>query len=503
VERDSKQEEAGYIYHELTRSLCPECMQLVDAKVVIQDNKVIMKKWCPQHGDSEVLVSSDAEYHIRAAKYNRPGRRVERPASKRSRGCPFDCGICPDHEQHVCVGLIDITDKCNMRCPTCFAASKGGSCLSLDQVAFMLDSYVQQEGDPTVLQVSGGEPTEHPQVLEILKMALDRCFKMVMLNTNGLRLAKDRAFMEELSNIEGELEVYLQFDSLRPETTKAIRGGNYLDLKLEAVRNCQEFGIPMHLACTVVKGQNDDELGDLVRFGVETDGVRGINFQPAICSGRFDHVIDPMDRTTLPDVILGIEDQTDGMFRRSDFQPLPCSHPTCIGMTYAWIKRGKVKPIPRYVEMDRYMDYMANSIFLHPHKAYKDALQNLFSMSTVMSSTRTLLDFSCVCGSPFRRAFFDGNERRKLQDQKLFRIMIIQFEDKHNFDMKRVKKCCIGNILPDGKIVPFCTYNTLYREENEVSKWVGQGAPGVSDGNLEGGLKAGAPGDGLDAVDLA
>jgi len=475
----SKGPESGekeYVYHELTRSLCPECMELVDAKVVIQDNKVFMKKWCPDHGESEVLVSSDAEYHIRAGRYNRPGRRVERPASVRRKGCPFDCGICPDHEQHVCVGLIDITDTCNMRCPTCFAGTDGGSFLSLEQVSFMLDAYIRQEGDPTVLQVSGGEPTVHPQVLDIVKMALDRSFMMVMLNTNGLRLARDLRFVEELAKIEGELEIYLQFDSLREETTEAIRGGRYLELKHQAVENCREFGLPIHLACTVVKGLNDDELGDMVRFGVETDGIRGVNFQPAICSGRFDLGIDPLDRTTLPDVMLAIEEQTDGMFLRSDFQPLPCSHPTCIGMTYAWIKRGKVKPIPRFVEMDRYMDYMANSIFLHPHKAYKEALQNLFSMSTVMSSTRTLLDFSCVCGAPFRKAFFDRNERQKWQDQKLFRIMIIQFEDKHNFDLKRVKKCCIGNILPDGRIVPFCSYNTLYREQNEVSKWVGQQA---------------------------
>ncbi len=470
--QEPKSAEQDYIYHELTRSLCPECMELVDAKVVIKDNAVIMKKWCPEHGESEALVSSDAEYHIQASKYNRPGRRVERPAAERKKGCPFDCGICPDHEQHICVGLIDITDKCNINCPTCFAGTDGTSFLTLDQVSFMMDSYIEQEGDPTVLQISGGEPTEHPQVIEILKMALKKNFMMVMLNTNGIRIARDREFVKQLSEIEGELEIYLQFDSLRQETTKEIRGGNYLELKHLAVKNCIEFELPMHLACTVLKGVNDDELGDLVKFGTETDFIRGINFQPAFWSGRFDHEVDPMHRATVPDVMKAIEEQTDGMFVKSDFQPLPCSHPTCISMTYAWIKRGKVKPIPRFVEMDRYMDYMENSIFLHPHKAYKEALQNLFSMSTVMSSTRTLLDFSCVCGAPFRKAFFDKGERKKWQDQKLFRIMIIQFEDKYNFDVKRVKKCCIGHILPDGKIVPFCTYNTLYRQENEVSRWV-------------------------------
>lgn len=462
-----------YVFHEMTRSVCPVCLRTVDAKVLLRDNKVYLRKSCPSHGVTEALVSSDAASYIEAGKYNRPGRVVDhhRPAGT-GQGCPWDCGICADHEQHTCVGLIDVTDACNLRCPTCFAASGGRSFLSLEQIGSMLDAFVRQEGDPSVIQISGGEPTEHPQILEILRLATAKNIPWVMLNTNGLRLAQDPAFVEALAEMRERLEVYLQFDSLKPGPTAALRGTDCLDLKLQAVDNCIRHKIPMHLACTVKKGVNDGELGDLVRFGVKTPYIRGINFQPAFWSGRFDAGFDPLERATLADVVAGLEAQTEGMFRKSDFVPLPCSHPTCISMTYAWIKNnGKVKPLPRFIDIDRHLKSFTNTIFMDPMKVYEEALTGLFSMSAVVSSAKTLHDFSCICGNPFRKAFFSKEGRRELHDQKLFRILVIQFEDRYTFDLKRVKKCCIGHILPDGRIIPFCSYNTLYRPTCDVSHW--------------------------------
>ncbi len=477
-----------YVFHELTRALCPECLQVVDAKVILRDGKVYLVKWCREHGTSEALVYGDAEAYVRAERYNRPGRLPEHYTSKRDKGCPHDCGICPDHEQHMCVGLLDVTDNCNMACPTCFAGSRGRSFLRLDQVTAALDGYIRQEGDPTVVQISGGEPTQHPQIIEILRLAGERPFSMIILNTNGLRLARDEAFVERLAEMKDRIEIYLQFDSLRPEATKAIRGKDYTQEKLRAVENCATAGLPMHLACTVVKGINDGDLGDLVDFGVRTDMVRGVNFQPAFWCGRYEHPMDPLDRMTVPDVTKALEAQTGGQFRQSDFVPLPCSNPACINMTYAWIKKGKVKPIPRFVDFDRYMNYLTNTIFFYPMPAYREALQNLFSLSNVMSSAQTLKDFGCVCGAPFKKAFFSEDGRRQLQNQKLFRILIIQFEDRHTFDLKRVKKCCIGHVIPDGRIIPFCSYNTLYRQEYDVSRWVEPGLPAT--GNIDVGARA-------------
>ena len=471
---DREHRKRDYVFHEMTRSVCPECLRTIDAKVLIRDGKVFLNKWCPDHGTTEALVSTDAAYYVEASKYNKPGRVVEHHAVAKEKGCPWDCGICADHEQHTCVGIIDITDACGLRCPTCFAGSEGRSFLSLEQIGAMIDAFIRQEGDPTVLQISGGEPTEHPDILEILRMATGKGIPWVMLNTNGLRLARDPEFADRLAELKDKLEVYLQFDSLKPEATETLRGADCLDLKIKAIANCAARGIPMHLSCTVKKGVNDAELGELVRFGIKTPFVRGINFQPAFWSGRFDHPVDPLERTTLTDVLAGLEDQTKGMFRKTDFVPLPCSHPTCIAMTYAWIKgNGKVKPIPRFIDMDRHLKNFTNTIFMNPMKVYEEALANIFSLSAVMSSAKTLHDFGCICGNPFRKAFFSKEGRRELHDHKLFRILVIQFEDRYTFDLKRVKKCCIGHILPDGRIIPFCSYNTLYRPTCDVSHWVG------------------------------
>ena len=210
-------QDADYIFHELTRSICPECKTVIDAQIIIRDNKVYMRKRCPAHGWFEGIISSDAQMYVDSVKFNKPGTIPLEFSTEVKNGCPLDCGLCPEHKQHICLALIEVNSACNLNCPVCFANAGAGFSLSVEQVEFMLDRFVETEGDPEVIQFSGGEPTIHPDLLEMIQAAKDRGIQQVMVNTNGVRIALDDKFLKGLA--KANPVIYFQFDGLRRETS--------------------------------------------------------------------------------------------------------------------------------------------------------------------------------------------------------------------------------------------------------------------------------------------
>ena len=329
--------DADHIFYELTRSICPKCLTTIDAQIILKDGRVIMRKRCRDHGKFEVLISSDSEMYLNSLRYNKPGTIPLGFSTEVVDGCPRDCGLCPDHQQHTCLGLIEVNSHCNLDCPICFADAQPGFSLSLDQMERMLDRFVELEGDPEVVQFSGGEPTIHPEILPMIRMAKDKQIKVVMLNTNGIRIARDDSFLASLADLDPA--IYLQFDGFSTQTHEALRGKDLLATKLKALDRMAQANLDVVLLRAIEKGVNHDEIGEIVRFGIEHPAVRGIAFQPVTHSGRH-FAFDPMDRETVADVIHGIAEQTAGMFVESDFVPVPCCHPTCRSAAYAYVEKG-------------------------------------------------------------------------------------------------------------------------------------------------------------------
>ncbi|MFQ5934123.1 MAG: radical SAM protein, partial [Dehalococcoidia bacterium] len=321
--KQSTKREHDSIFFELTRSICPECKAVIDAQISLRDGKVYMRKRCREHGWFESLLSSDADMYISALKYNKPGTYPRRFSTEVKEGCPLDCGLCPEHKQHTCLAIIEVNTACNLDCPICFADAGPGYNLTLSQVETMLDQFVELENEPEVVQFSGGEPTIHPQIFDMVQMARNKGVRHVMINTNGVRIARDDAFMEKLA--EARPYIYMQFDGLESATYKTIRGEDLLGDKLKALDRLAEADLDVALVAAVERGVNEDELGAVVKFGLEHPAVRGVIFQPVFHSGR--HLpFDPLDRVTMPDVVKGIQAQTEGLFRVGDFVPVPCCY---------------------------------------------------------------------------------------------------------------------------------------------------------------------------------
>jgi uncharacterized radical SAM superfamily Fe-S cluster-containing enzyme len=452
--------DADYVFYELTRSICPECRRVIDAQILLRDGKVFMRKRCPDHGPFEALVYADAQAYTSQGKFNKPGTIPLAYTSQIEHGCPHDCGLCPDHQQHACLGIIEVNSACNMQCPLCFANAGSGFRLTLAEVEDILDGFVRTEGYPEVVQFSGGEPTIHPEIVPMLRAAKQRHIRHVMLNTNGKRIATDDAFLDELAEIQPA--IYFQFDGFLPETYRAIRGEpEILDEKLRALDRLAEIGCKVVLVPAIERGVNEHEVGAIVRFGMQHPAVLGINFQPAFHAGRYLHH-DPLQRMTVPDVLRLIEQQTKGTFLVSDFVPVPCCFPTCNSVTYAYVEGETVLPITRLLEVDDYLDYISNRILPGFGDELLKALEGLWSSSAVPGSDKAasnLLTSCAACRLP------DGLDVRAVAE-RMFMVMVQDFMDPWTFNQKNVMKCCKEFLLPGGKQIPFCAYNSVgYREQ--------------------------------------
>src|SRR5215469_1665038 len=205
-----------YLFYDVAISICSTCFRRVDAKIVFQDGRVFMIKRCPEHGYERVLIADDVDYYRRCREvFIKPPETPLRYNTPVKWGCPYDCGLCTDHEQHSCLSLIEINDHCNLSCPVCYAGS-GPSRMeqrSLRQIEAMLDAVARNEAHPDVVQISGGEPTIHPQFFQVIELAKQRPIRHLMVNTNGIRVAQEPDFVKRLADTLPEVEIYLQFDS--------------------------------------------------------------------------------------------------------------------------------------------------------------------------------------------------------------------------------------------------------------------------------------------------
>jgi uncharacterized radical SAM superfamily Fe-S cluster-containing enzyme len=449
-----------YLYYELTNSICTTCHRKVEAKIVLQGERVYMQKRCPHHGFEKVLISTDAEYYKRSRLTLKPGQMPVKFNTPIKYGCPYDCGLCPDHEQHSCLTLVEITDACNLACPVCYAESgpHRQTHRSLEQVEFMLDCVVRNEIEPDIVQISGGEPTIHPQFFEILDAAKRRPIKHLMLNTNGVRLAREPEFARRLADYQPGFEVYLQFDSLEEAPLRELRGADLRRVRLEALENLNRHNISTTLVVTVKKGSNDQELGRIIDFALQQRCVRGVTFQPIQAAGRLEHFDSARNRLTLSEVRQNILAQSD-LFQPEDIIPVPC-HPDCLAMGYALKLGGKPVPLTSMIDPKVLLQGEGNTIVYERDPRLREQVFKLFSTShSPESATRSLKQLLCCL--PMVQV------PESMTYDEIFRVLIIQFMDAQNFDVRSVKKSCIHIVHPDGRIIPFDTFNLFYRDDKE------------------------------------
>lgn len=450
-------QERSYIYYDHTISLCNECHKRISAKIIFEDQKVFMTKKCSEHGFQKVLIADDIEFYKNIRNYNKASEYPKSPHTHTDYGCPMDCGICADHEQHSCLTLIEVTDRCNLTCPTCYASSSPthGKHRTLDEIKRMIDVIVKSEGEPDVVQLSGGEPTIHPDFFEILDYCKTQPIKHLMVNTNGIRIANDPGFAEKLATYMPDFEIYLQFDSFRKEVLESMRGKDLRDIRINAIQKLNELNLSTTLVVTLQKGLNDDEIGEVISYALKQKCIRGVTFQPTSSSGRLENFNPATDRLTNSEVRRLILEQAP-IFQANDLIPVPCN-PDALIMGYALKLGEEVFPLTHLIDPEDLLNNSKNTIVYEQDERLHTHLLNMFSTAPSVEKVQEELHHLMCC--------LPSIDAPGLSYDNLFRIIIMNFMDAYDFDVRAIKKSCVHIVHKDGRVIPFETMNLFYRDE--------------------------------------
>ncbi|MDW7732353.1 MAG: radical SAM protein [Methanolobus sp.] len=455
---------------------------------------MIMEKNCGDHGSFREIYWSDAKMFEKFERFAHVGSGLLNPNISFNSDCPFQCGLCISHRTTTILANIDVTNRCNMSCPVCFANARSSGRIyepSKVQIYDMMTMLRSQKPVPCCsIQFSGGEPTVREDLHELVKMAKDFGFVQIQVASNGIKFAQSVAYGEKLVEA-GMQTLYLQFDGMSPEPYIRMRGFDALPLKLKAIDNARKAGLrSITLVPTLAKDINDHQVGDIIRFAAKNrDVVKGVNFQPVSFTGRICQEEREKNRITIPDLAKLAEEQTGGEIPRDAWYPVPfvvpisqflakarhkalpemTVHPHCGAATYLFVDNDRIVPITDFVDVEGLMEMIDEA-----SQELNDNSRNLFVIGKVLSKVPGFIDSKkepdCVnVTKMLLNVLREGGSSvvQQFHRESLF-LGAMHFQDMYNFDVERIQRCGIHYATPDGKVIPFCTYNTLHRESIEA-----------------------------------
>ena len=442
-------------FTEETESLCPVCLQPCAARIERDGARIWKQTVCPNHGGNRALIASDADEYLRLRQYVAP--RV-------SGGCCGSGSTCgADAGPPVCVLLLEITLACNLACPTCYADAHGHDFMPLTEVRRRLELFFKRTASLDVLMLSGGEPTIHPEFAAILAMALEYPVGRVLVNTNGLLLARGHPVLDQLASHKDRVELFLSYAGPSAAAHVALYGRDLRSEKEDALRRAKDADLWTTLVQTAAFGVNDQDVGSVFRSAMAWPNVSGVNYQPVMTAGRHRGPHSPLERLTLTDVLSLLEAQTGGALRSSDFVGLPCSHPDCCAITYGLLNaaRTTIVPLPRHLDVARYLDLFADRISLAG--ILGSAARRVWHDLANLHGRQTIHDLARLYRAAGVREVIPLIGRPAEMGRRLMRVVVKPFMDRHTYDSQRIKQCCTRILTETGEAVSFCEYNVLRR----------------------------------------
>jgi 7,8-dihydro-6-hydroxymethylpterin dimethyltransferase len=441
-----------------TESVCPECLVRIPAQKVSIGGEIYLIKTCPEHGDFKVLIWRGDQHSYTNWTNSKIPVTPTVCDTEINRGCPFDCGLCEDHKTDTCCLLLEVTSRCNLRCPVCFAEAEKdrGKDPDLDEIA---DWYrmLKSRGIPYNIQLSGGEPTVREDLPTIISMGQQFGFSYIQLNTNGIRLGHDPSYAKTLK-YAGLSTVFLQFDGTTDAIYEKIRGKSLLKIKTTAIENCANAGLGVVLVPVLVPGVNMDNIGEIIHFAIDwMPAVRGVHFQPISYFGRYPDT-PPQERITIPEIITAIESQTNGRLKKENFLPPGAENAYCsFHGNFVLTEDGALKPWATKESSTSCCKPISST------EGVKKA-QSFVARQWVAPKNQSQSN-SCCCNSQNTSSRSEGINVSSL-DQFLNRVKDytlaisgMAFQDAWNLDIDRLRECYIHVLSPDKKIIPFCAYN--------------------------------------------
>jgi len=452
----------------MTHSICERCGAMIPAKITSDGEDVFFRKFCPEHGEMQSFIRSDVAGYLAAQRNIKPAWTPLEFAGDSGAPCPDGCGFCDRHEQHLCMPIVEITARCDLACPVCLVDAGQSWDMTLDEFTRLLDAFIRAERQVDILNLSGGEPLVHPQLLAFVNEALSRPeIVRVSISTNGLAFLSNHHLLRMLH--ERNVVVSLQFDGFDEKPYVTLRGRPLLREKMRILDMLAAEGITTSLTMTAARGINDDQFRPMLDYLFSHDHVVSMMIQPLAFAGRGANFSPQAKRLTIPDVVKALGGAGHPAVAASNFVPLPCSHPLCFSLAfYLMLDSGGAVSVNCLAETGAVLDVLSNRVVfgLDPaeHNRLKQMIYDLWSgpaasapdAEAVIETLRGIL-------RELSRARFDPRVAFTLAERCVKSIFIHAFQDASTFDLARTRRCCQAYPQPDGRFIPACVYNVLRR----------------------------------------
>jgi 7,8-dihydro-6-hydroxymethylpterin dimethyltransferase len=451
-----------------TTSLCAVCKQGIPAELVETEGRVLMRKRCPRHGRQDVLIASDAAWYHRTIAF---GAVLKPPRGKKqvSTGCPYDCGTCTSHQQSVYLPVIPITSACNLDCPICYTINKNEGAFHMSAEEFSATLEVIRRNDPEmkIINLTGGEPTRHPELTKIVRLCHEAGIHRVTISTHGLTFLHDEAMLRELAELRAR--IVLSFDSFDDKVNMRMIGANCFSAKMRVLDQLAKYDVDTTLIPVIALGVNDHELGKLIGLAFERDNIRSLELHTMTFTGQGGTGFDTRSRITPPDVLRQIEAHTGGRIRMDDFVPSPCAHPLCYQTCYLLrTNGGDHLPFARFMSKENLRELLTDNLYIEPGEKMERVLQgvigDLWAMEMPSATAQDVLaTLKRLIQQLFPSRPVPYPEQQRIAERASKAIYLHSHMDERNFDTDRIRQCCVGVPSADGGNIPTCSYNILYR----------------------------------------
>ena len=455
-----------------TTSLCARCKLTLPATLWrTEDGRVEMRKRCEVHGPQRVTIAADADWWERMMAFE-PALTAPRQVMNEVRqGCPYDCGACSRHEQAVQLPIVPITSACNLSCPICYTHTRNDDAwhMSTDEMRSVLTHLRTMAPERRTINITGGEPTCHPQLAEIVELCREEGIGNVTISTHGLGLLADDALLQRLA--AAGAQIVLSFDSFEGQVNRAMLGGDYGRGKMRVIDRLRQLDMGLTLLPVVARGYNDHELGDFVALALEEDFVRSLEIHTMTFTGQYGAGFDRQGRYTTWEVLRDLEAQTEGRLQIDDFVPSPSAHPLCYLICYVLrLSDGRWLPFSRFMTPHDVRRLMAGRLYLEPdaqtEQVLLDVINRLWAGELGCPDADDVLESLNALVRSLFAPEVDLAERRRRGERATKAIYVHAHMDEETFDTDRIRQCCVGIVEPDGRNIPSCAYNVLYRERD-------------------------------------
>ena len=451
-----------------TTSLCSICKQGIPAEIWEVDHKIVMRKLCAEHGPREVLLASSASWYHAVMSYPAMLQAPAKAMKPVQAGCPFDCGACTSHQQKVYLPVIPITSACNLDCPICYTINKNDGVfhMSLDEFARILDVIRANDPHMKIINLTGGEPTLHPQLTKIIRLCHEAGIHRVTISTHGLPFVKNEALLQELSELRAR--IVLSFDSFDEHVNKKMVGAHIHHAKMKVLDQLEKYQVDTTLIPVVALGYNDREIGKFIELALQREFIRSLEIHTMTFTGQGGTHFDSSSRMTTSEVLQQIEMATGGKLRMDDFVPSPCAHPLCYQTCYLLqVRPGEYEPFTRVMSRDQIRKLLADNLYMEPGETMELVLQDVINeLWASETSPKILQVLKDLIQRLFPRTPISYAEQQKISERSAKTIYIHSHMDEENFDTERIRQCCVGVPAADGTNIPTCSYNVLYRERD-------------------------------------